>query len=392
VIAWLILLATALGGSVMVVVLATGFDLPPGDPTLPFVAILAADSVVFSAAGLFILRQRPRHPVGMLLSVAGLAIVATFSGFVYSALRTETVGPGDPLAQWAAWTANVLFNPMFLLLWATGVLFPDGRLPSARWRWPMRAAVVVVALATAVTAFAPGSMGAGLGTNPIGLGGRALADLAPFAVAAGSLVTVVGMSLAAVAVVVRFRRARGAVRAQHKWLLAAVGAIAVCLPPSFLDGPDGMSVFDILAISSLALLPLSIGVAITRSGLYEIDRLISRTIGWGVVTGLLLGVFAIALIGLQAILAPLIDNSTLAVAGSTLLAFALAQPVRARVQAVVDRRFNRSRVDAERAMDAFGARIKREVELTTLRAGLVGTVSDAVEPSATGLWIRTRSR
>ncbi len=137
-----------------------------------------------------------------------------------------------------------------------------------------------------------------------------------------------------------------------------------------------------------ATIPIAIGIAILRYRLYEIDRLISRTIGWGVLTVILGGVFVGLVLGLQALLAPLTRSNTLAVAGSTLLVAALFQPLRRRVQGLVDRRFNRSRYDAQLALDAFSARLRDEVDLDTLQGSLLTLVEATLEPTTVSLWLR----
>jgi hypothetical protein len=133
-------------------------------------------------------------------------------------------------------------------------------------------------------------------------------------------------------------------------------------------------------------------VAILRYRLYEIDRLVSRTIGWAIVTGVLGVVFVCLVVTLQAVLAPFTRESTLAVAASTLVAFGLFQPLRRRVQRTVDRRFDRARYDGQRTTDAFAERLRNEVDLGTIRTSLAATANEAVRPSGSALWLRSRGR
>jgi hypothetical protein len=192
--------------------------------------------------------------------------------------------------------------------------------------------------------------------------------------------------------VVRLRRAQGVERAQLRWLVWSMAFIVV----GFIIGLVGDSVFAnglngvvwLRAIIAFSLPPLAIGVAVLRYRLYEIDRLISRTIGWGVLTVILGAVFVGLVLGLQALLAPFTGSNELAVAGSTLLVFSLFQPVRRRVQALVDRRFNRSRYDAQVAADAFSERLRDEVDLEILQRSLVTLVEATLEPTTTSLWLR----
>jgi hypothetical protein len=137
-----------------------------------------------------------------------------------------------------------------------------------------------------------------------------------------------------------------------------------------------------------ALLPVAVGIAILRYKLYEIDRLISRTISYGVLTAIVAGLFVGFILVFQAVLAPVTRSNQLAVAGSTLLAAALFQPIRRWVQRLVDRRFNRSRYDAERTVAEFAARLRDEVDLELPRVAIISTVSAAVEPSSVSLWLR----
>jgi hypothetical protein len=193
---------------------------------------------------------------------------------------------------------------------------------------------------------------------------------------------------AVAAVVVRFRRARGIERQQLKWFVAANVLFAVLMLASFLDGATEPTVFDIGAFVSLSFPPLAIGIAVLRYRLYEIDRIISRTLGWAIVTGILVAVFAGHVVGLQALLAGFTQGQTLAVAGSTLVAFALFQPVRRRVQRAVDRRFDRARYDGERIAQAFAARLRGEVDLDAAQTALASTAASALQPSSAGVWLR----
>jgi hypothetical protein len=166
------------------------------------------------------------------------------------------------------------------------------------------------------------------------------------------------------------------------------GLLAIGLRPEEVEVVG--SVFWNLGIISFALVPIAIGIAVLRYRLYEIDRLISRTIGWAIVTGVLVGTFAVLVLGLQAVVQPLTGGNTLAIAGSTLVVAALFDPLRRRVQGAVDRRFDRGRYDGERLLDAFGERLRDEVDLGTIRSDVLATVDAAVRPSAAGLWLRQR--
>jgi uncharacterized membrane protein YfcA len=204
-------------------------------------------------------------------------------------------------------------------------------------------------------------------------------------------VTVVAFGLAVLAVVLRYRRAGAVERQQLKWLFAVVVVAAVAFPIALLL-PESLLAQAALIVGLLSLLalPLAIGVAVMRYRLYEIDRLISRTIAWGVVSALLLAAFLVPMIALPALLDDVTQGDTLAVAASTLLAAALFQPVRHRVQRTVDRRFDRARYDAQRTADAFAERLRHEVDLDAIGQELEGVVAEAMRPSRATLWLPGR--
>jgi hypothetical protein len=245
----------------------------------------------------------------------------------------------------------------------------------------------------AFSPFSPGSTPPGM-RNPLAVSG-ALASVLSLMSAAASLAAVVCFPLAAASLVVRYRRASGVERAQLRWFAAVAALIGVsfALGLSTSSATSGVLVlvsnvaWSCLFIG-LALLPLAIGIAVLRYRLYEIDRLVSRSIGWGVLTVILGSVFVGLVLGLQTLLAPFTGSNELAVAASTLLVFSLFQPVRRRVQGLVDRRFNRARYDAQAAVDAFAERLRDEVDLEILQGSLLRLVEATLEPKASGLWLR----
>ena len=193
----------------------------------------------------------------------------------------------------------------------------------------------------------------------------------------------------------RFRRGTSVERQQIKWLLAVALVAAASFPIAVIGGlliPDPLlaNVAFYVGFAALIAMPLAIGVAILRYRLYEIDRIVSRTIAWAIVTGVLVVVFAVLVVTLQAVLVPVTKEDTLAVAASTLIAFALFQPLRRRVQRAVDRRFDRASYDGQRTVDAFAERLRNEVDLGTIRAFIAATANEAVRPTGTGIWLRSR--
>jgi hypothetical protein len=199
-----------------------------------------------------------------------------------------------------------------------------------------------------------------------------------------------------VSLLVRYVRSDGVERLQLRWLVTGLASAVVAVPVGFVLYALFGSVIEGLvwlpAIVAFTLPPIAIGIAVLRYRLYEIDRLISRTIGWAIVTGALLAVFGGAVIGLQGLLSGITQGETLAVATSTLVAFALFQPLRRRVQSAVNRRFDRARVDADRTASAFADRLRDQIDLGGLEADIARTVETALRPTSTGVWIRGVNR
>jgi len=275
--------------------------------------------------------------------------------------------------------------PFLIAFVAVPLVFPDGRLPSPRYRWVVGSLIFLVATWTFL----------GLLFHDETARIPALAFLGPYVGALQVLVlvaTLVSFGAAVVAVAGRFRHGGATQRQQVKWLAADVGIAAVVLPLGLLltnVAPDIANALSSIAIFAMFALPIVIAIAILRYRLYEIDRIVSRTIGWALVTGLLAIVFIALVVVLQAILEPLTKENTIAVAGSTLIALALFGPLRRRVQHTVDRRFDRARYDGQTTTAVFADRVRNEVDLGTLRTELVSAASEAVRPTGAGLWLRT---
>jgi hypothetical protein len=192
--------------------------------------------------------------------------------------------------------------------------------------------------------------------------------------------------------VIRFRRSRGIERLQLKWFFYAVGvvllAFAILFPLARIGVAIPSEIYFFTFNFSFMLIPLSVGIAILRYRLYDIDRLINRTIVYGVTTGAIGLLFFGGIVALPALLRPLISASEVAVAASTLVSFALFQPLRSRVQHAVDRRFYRARYDAARTLDAFSVRLRDEVDLDAVRADLIDAVQHTVQPAHASVWLR----
>ena len=398
-------LFTAAGGLVILITAVIGRDRAARDAwTVVIVfALVAIDALICATVGALIVMRRPDNLVGWLMAALGVGLVLTFGGFGVAGSRTTLVGPDDLLAGLALWTGVLAFNPTIATIGLIMMVFPDGRLPSPRWRALVGALIVLLIGATSVIAIKPGSFDPSVPPNPFGVDHPVLHVIAPIALAAASIVGFASILLGAVAVGWRFLRARGDTREQIKWFLGAVSLVALTIVPGIVptttpltQTPEGGSqefgIFDVIGGASLALLPMSIGVAVLRYRLYEIDRLISRTVGWGLTTVVLLAVFGAGIVAIQAALAGVMQGQTLAVAASTLATFALFQPVRRRVQGAVDRRFDRALYDAARVIEGFSERLRDELGLDTLSDEIMRVATDAVRPASAAIWLRPRFR
>ena len=355
---------------------------------------LALAVITDASVGALLALRRPGNIVGLVLLLA--AILPSFSilGFVVGNVLSAERGRDDVLAGLVGLVGVLGIVPALI---AAGPLlalvFPSGRLPGARWRWPVGAIVAAIAVGSATVVLRPGPLATSLANNPFGLSGSSGSEpvwamgqaLAVWALPSAFL-------LAFAAVIVRIRRSVGVERAQLKWFVAANVAVGAFWTLSIAGvARPNPTIFDVLAAGSLSLPPIAIGVAILRYRLFEIDRIISRTLSWAVVTGLLGAVFVGLVVGLQSLSTRVTGTNTLAVAASTLVVAGAFQPLRRRVQGAVDRRFNRATYDAQRTTDAFAGELRNEVDLARLRAALVDTVEEAVRPVSATVWLRAQS-
>ena len=346
----------------------------------------------FATVGAILVSRLPGNVIGWLLASGGLCF-ALGNGASSLADAGLTVDPGSvPGAIWFAWLGNWIWAPAIGTIVGLVLVYPSGRLLSRRWRPIAVAAVVVIAVLSIGTATGPWPDGQFPVENPLLITGEseALSSASGFVV--GPLAVVIAI-LAVASLALRYRRSAGVERQQLKWFAAAMAvSVPAFLVTSALYGATGVAdiaanIAGAVAYSGFALLPVAIGIAVLRYRLYEIDRIVSRTIGYATVTGVLV-VFAGAILMFQAVLAPLTGGNTVAVAASTLVVAALFQPLRRRVQARVDRRFNRSRYDAERTVAAFGGRLRDEVDLGQLRTEIGAAIEKTVQPASVSLWLR----
>ncbi|MDH5243408.1 MAG: hypothetical protein OEX05_05700 [Chloroflexota bacterium] len=349
-----------------------------------------------SVAALLIVR-RPRNVIGWLLLAIAFGFTGTTSrpGIDLAAVEQGVGSIGDELWMWiGSWAGAATFICFFALM----LLFPSGRLPAGGWRWASMALIAIGSLLVVVSAIAPtityspdGGATEIVAPNPVAvLPGLPIWSVVPSADVTIASILVL-LPIGVVTLSMRYRRSTGALRLQLRWLVAAVafmvGAVVTGLTILAIVGEDAWFAW-VPAIVAYPTVPAAIGIAVLRYRLYEIDRLISRTIGWALVSGSLVAVFAGGVLALQAVLAGFTQGQTFAVAASTLVAFALFQPIRRRVQHAVDRRFNRARYDAERTTTEFSGRLRGEVDTASLTTALTDTVHAAVTPTSIGLWLR----
>ena len=376
------------------VVVAAGLTSMTGDAAedLGFFGFLFAGLWLYWILGALIVARADGHIVGWLFAVAAVVMALVFIGYALGAML-EIGQPGHPMSAWFGLVGALLFPiALFLILPAVALTFPTGTLPGPRWRWPVGIVVAMVIIGTVAILLRPGPMGGDGPDNPLTPWLRALTPDGLTVLGAldaiGSLSLLSGLALGIVAIVVRFRRSRGEERQQLKWFLAAMAPAAVLLLLSISELGVVFPVINVLSAAALPVAGISVAIAILRYRLYDIDRLISRTISYGLITGLLVMVFLLVNLGLQWLLSSVTSGNSLAVAGSTLLAAALFTPVRSQVQRIVDRRFDRSRYDGERTASAFSVRMRDATDLPTVLDDLHGTVGEAIAPSRMGVWLR----
>ncbi len=376
-----------------VVLLLTALPLQRDTPDSPFfvLAVFTADAIAFATVGALVATRRPGNAVGWILWGVGAATGLNLIGQGYGNLVVSAGAWDVPGAVAISWLIQWSFNPVFALgLGFIPLLFPDGRLPSRRWR-PVAVLFAATGVLLAVPdLLRPGPLPPTPYDNPTGV--PALAPYLGDVASIGSLAVFVCVPLALAAAVVRYRRGTATERQQLKWLGAAAGTSGIgLLLLTALPLPDewATGAFAVI-IGAFGLIPVAIGIAILRYRLYDIDRIISRTLGYGIVTVILGATFVGLVLGLQVLARPLVGSSQVAVAVSTLAVAALFGPLRGRVQAFVDRRFYRSRYDAVQLSEGLAARLRDDVDLEAVRGELMSTADAAFQPASVSVWVRAR--
>jgi hypothetical protein len=347
--------------------------------------------VAYAVAGAVVASRRPANPIGWLL--LGIGLVTACRALAGEYAQYVLAGHSRPApAEWAAWLVHwslALVFPSGVLLFLL-LLFPDGRLLTARWRAVGWVGAGLVACSVLGTWLDPSTFTLGPGQpsvpNPTGVRGWTWAGLLGNGVF--FVLGAVCLLLAGASVVVRYRRSAGEERLQLKWFAYAVVvslALMFASLPLAITTEAGGVVFDTTVVVGIALaLPLAIGIAVLKYRLYTIDKIISRTVSYALVTGLVAGVY-LGCVALLTKVAPL--HSSAGIAAAVLVAAAVFNPLRRRVQAMVDRHFNRARYDAERVVAEFSHQLREQVDLDVLGADLLAVVNQVLAPEQLALWL-----
>jgi hypothetical protein len=339
----------------------------------------------FATIGLVLTLRRPANPIGWLFAAAGLAWSLPIPAEPWLDRLIGEHRPLPLLAKAAAVYGEFNWAPATVLgVTLPALLVPDGRLRSRRWRVVAASAVAAAALVLVGDAVAPTRLEDHQIANPFGLAGP-VGTVASTVAGVGTILWMASMVASMACVVLRFRASRGVERQQLRWVAAgAAAAVAGLLGGAVI--PQRTAISSCLYAMVLCI-PTGVAVAVLRYRLYDLDRIISRTLAYALLT-LLLGLgYAAVVLGLGRLLP---EGSSLAVAAATLAAAATFSPLRRRVQAAVDRRFNRRRYDAARTLEAFAARLREQVDLDALSAELLAVADQTVQPTQASLWLRPR--
>jgi hypothetical protein len=347
-------------------------------------------AVGFGTVGVLLTWRRPGHPVGWIFAAAGFAAALNFATFEY-ALAAVVGHRGLPAGEYVGWLQLWIWLPFFALITVyLFLLFPDGRLPGPSWRpvsWLAGGFAVIEVAGLALTRGTVASLP--VLRNPFGVSPAWV----PMAAVGSGLVGLLGcVVLAAWSLFSRSRRGSSVARLQIKWLaysgcLVALTLVASTILSTVLSKAIASHLTEGALMVAVLAMPVAVAVAMLKYRLYDIDRIISRTLAYAIVTGLLVGLYA----GLVLLATQVFQfHSSVAVAAATLAAAALFNPLRRAVQNAVDRGFNRARYDADQTVSAFAARLKDAVDLDSVRDDLASVVHQALEPAHLSVWVSGR--
>ena len=386
--AWLVWAVSGLGVTLGVLALVYGaLNYDSLDAVLTRVALQAVWAMSFPLVGAVIATHRPGNPLGWIFLVIGVSTGLVVCGYEYASYVFRTAPGTAPGGGLAVWVSHWAWAPgLGLLLTFVPLLFPDGRLPSRRWRpvaWLSAIPIVVIPVLTAV------ALWSWRGPALLDPDGVSQAIGALNAVLFPAYVLMLGCGLACLAaLLLRFRRARGIERQQLKWLLFACAVTITILLVVQPNTSNEWKLGVLLALPLFPSVPVAAGVAILRYRLFEIDRIINRTLVYGLLTAVLGLGYAAGSLLFVLVAGAGSDPPSWLVAAATLAAAAIFRPARRRIQAAVDRRFNRRRYNAAKTIEAFSARLRDQVDLDTLSAELLAVVDQTMQPTHVSCWLR----
>jgi hypothetical protein len=385
--AWLLCVAclVGLGGYLLLYVLngTAGLGVLPLPAALTFTVVGA----LFAVVGALVASRQPDNKVGWLLLAAGLCIAVNSLGESYARYALVTAPGSLPGGLYAAWIQAALFGTVAILGIFLPLYFPTGRLLSRRWRPILWAGIGYLLCAVVGNNLQPGPVewlpGAAPAPNPV-VYLPAAKPLLEVVLVLSAPCFLVGVGGAIAALVVRFRRSQGIERQQLKWFTYA----AALAPLSPLAYEYARPVWPVLLALTLPLVPISIGIAILRYRLYEIDRIINRTLVYGLLTVLLGLCYAAGSLVFVLVAGVGSDPPSWLVAAATLAAAAVFRPARRRIQTAVDRRFNRRKYNAAQTIQAFSTRLRDQIDLDTLASELLSVVDQTMQPTRVSVWLR----
>lgn len=387
VVAWLLWAAFA---AVLFLSIYQGVSDGSGEPVTAFDILWATSIIGFPTTGAIIATRQPRSPLGWMFLIAPLLVMTG----VGTGERAETLALDhdlDAAGRWG-WASNVSISGGASLVGLIALLIPNGKLPSPRWRTVagLETLIVVVWIATAM--FRPGALASVESVevvNPYGVQGLSGLFNALQALLAPVFTVLFLLSLASIPL--RLRRASSEERQQLKWVAYGSGVVVLCvLVLSVLQtsGVGSQVVVTLITTLAMSAMPVAIGIAMLRYRLYDIDVVINRTLVYGGLTAVLAGIYIALVFGLQTLLEPLMAESDLAVAASTLAVAGIARPARNRLQRFIDHRFYRRKFDAQRTLETFTGELRDEVDLSELSSRLTSVVAGTMQPAHVSLWLR----
>jgi hypothetical protein len=378
-----LLLTLSLG--VLVALLELDSSYEPADSLLSSVPDIFM-VLAFVLVGGIVTIKRPGNLVGWALSLAGVGlllggVLETYAELALLAKPEAGLPAGAAAGAIAGGSWTALMAGVFLLL----LLFPEGHAPSPRWPVVARLVLIAFAAVWVIISTAPGQLEPPVEAfeNPLAFTSNDGYVTLVFPIIAICLVCV---GLAAISLLLRFRRSRGDERQQFKWLAASAGLLLVLMPIQYVFEFSGVAgaVFAVVLFA----LPVSVGIAILRYRLYEIDRIVNRAVVYGALSALLAGIYFGIVLAMQKVFSSFTGGSDLAIAVSTLAVAALFRPVRRRIQEIVDRRFYRAKYDAQETLEAFNARLRDEIDLDSLSGEIRAVVQETMQPAHVSLWLR----